>query len=91
MGDIVEKFIRPRIGGIMNIKENFYIYLYKRSNVLVNEKTEKANNHAVVTLNLLNDASNNSSIVACVFITAVMFFTKPLPSNEKRNKCIDTD
>jgi intracellular sulfur oxidation DsrE/DsrF family protein len=26
-----------------------------------------------------NDASNNSSIVACVFVAAVTFFTEPLP------------
>jgi hypothetical protein len=41
-----------------------------------------------------NDASNNSSIAACVFVTAVTFlpswclatiriFTEPLPSNDK--------
>jgi hypothetical protein len=30
-----------------------------------------------------NDASNNSSIVACVFGTEVTFFTEPLPSNDK--------
>jgi hypothetical protein len=53
-----------------------------------------------------NDASNNSSIVACVFVTAPTFllnrflatiweiFTKPLPSNDKGNclpsRCVGT-
>jgi hypothetical protein len=38
-----------------------------------------------------NDTSNNSSIVACVFVTAVMFYITLLPSNERRNKRIDID
>jgi hypothetical protein len=30
-----------------------------------------------------NDASNNSLIVACVFVAAVTFFSEPLPSDVK--------
>jgi hypothetical protein len=30
-----------------------------------------------------NDASNNSSIVVYVLITAVTFFVEPLPSNDR--------
>jgi hypothetical protein len=30
-----------------------------------------------------NDASNNDSIVACVFVATVKFLTEPLPSNER--------
>jgi hypothetical protein len=30
-----------------------------------------------------NDACNNSSIAACVFIAAVTFFTEPLPSKDR--------
>jgi hypothetical protein len=29
-----------------------------------------------------DNASNNSSIVVCVSVAMVMFFTKPLPSND---------
>jgi hypothetical protein len=29
-----------------------------------------------------NDASNNSSIIACIFIAALMFFSVSLPSND---------
>jgi hypothetical protein len=30
-----------------------------------------------------NDITSNSSIIACVFITAVTFFTEPLPSKDR--------
>jgi hypothetical protein len=51
-----------------------------------------------------NDASNNSCIVACVFVASVTFlpsrslatkggvyFTEPLPSNDRWDTHIDTD
>jgi hypothetical protein len=50
-----------------------------------------------------NDATNNSSIVACAFITAVTFlpsrcssndkgiFTEPLPSNDRGDTVTHTD
>jgi hypothetical protein len=41
MGGIVEKSIRPRKGGITNIKENFYIYLYKPFNLLANAQKQR--------------------------------------------------
>jgi hypothetical protein len=30
-----------------------------------------------------NDAPSNYSIVACVFVAAVTYFTEPLPSNDR--------
>jgi hypothetical protein len=37
-----------------------------------------------------NDASNNSCIVACVFVAAVTIFTEPLPSNDRMDTHTDT-
>jgi hypothetical protein len=31
-----------------------------------------------------NEASNNSCIAACVSVAAVIFFTDPLPNNDRR-------
>jgi hypothetical protein len=37
-----------------------------------------------------NDASNNFSIVACVFVAAVTFSTEPLPSRDRADIHTDT-
>jgi hypothetical protein len=44
------------------------------------------------TARIENDASNNSSVVAYVFVTAVTFFTEVLPGNDKgKHKGTQTD
>jgi hypothetical protein len=39
--------------------------------------------HLYDTYPIDNDASNNYSIIACVFVASVTFLTEPLPSNER--------
>jgi hypothetical protein len=40
MEDIMEKIDHARKGRLMNIKENFHIYIYKQQNTLIDEPTK---------------------------------------------------
>jgi hypothetical protein len=42
----MERIDYSRKGQMMNIKENFYIYLYKHNNTLIDEQKIDENNHS---------------------------------------------
>jgi hypothetical protein len=44
--DIMERIDYSRKGQIMNIKENFYIYIHKHNNTLIDEQKTDENNHS---------------------------------------------
>jgi hypothetical protein len=47
--DIIERISYSRKGRMMNLKENFYIYLYKLNNTLIDEqKTDKNNQQYII-------------------------------------------
>jgi hypothetical protein len=51
--DIMEKTDYARKGHTMNIKENFYIYLYKQHNKIIDKQRAHEDNHA----NILYDTA----------------------------------
>jgi hypothetical protein len=53
MEDIMEKIDHARKGRLMNIKENFHIYIYKQQNKLISEPRAKEDDHA----NILYDTA----------------------------------
>jgi hypothetical protein len=53
MEDLMEKIDHAKKGWLMNIKESFYIYIYKQQNKLIDKQRDHENNHA----NILYDVA----------------------------------
>jgi hypothetical protein len=48
----MERIDYSRKGQMMNIKENFYIYLYKHNNTLIDEQKIDENNHSNILFDI---------------------------------------